>query len=409
MPNVQKTDAFASLRIPEFRDYLFARSLSTVGLLMQSTVLAWHIYQITHSKLALGLIGLSEALPFIFITFFSGLAADRYNRKRILLIFTLLLIVCSAILSIGSWKMGANTNVFWYYIVIGMIGICRSFLTPASQAIQSRIVPRELYANSSTWSSNSFQVSAVAGPVTAGLLLEFIAPEYVYLICAVIFGLSLYFTTKLDEHYPPPMQGSEPFIKSFFGGINFVFGTQAILSSITLDLFAVLFGGVTGLVPAFCQDILHVGPTLMGLLKSSLFLGSAVAGFILAHHPPTKHAGRNLLVCVAGFGLCIIVFAISPFYWLSFLMLFIAGAFDNVSVIIRGTIIQLFTPDEMRGRVAAVNSIFIKSSNEIGDFESGLAASYMGLEYAVIFGGVMTLLVVGGTALFAPTLRRMRL
>ncbi len=409
MPNTQKTDAFASLRIPEFRAYLFARSLTTIALLMQSTVLAWHIYQITHNKLALGLIGLSEALPFIFTTFFSGLAADRYNRKRILLLFTTFLIVCSATLSVGSWQFGANTSVFWYYIVIGMIGVCRSFVTPASQAIQSRIVPRELYANSSTWSSNSFQVSAVVGPVVAGLLLEVIAPGFIYLICAAFFSLSLYFTTKLDEHYPPPMQGKEPFVRSFFGGIRFVFGTEAILSSISLDLFAVLFGGVTGLVPAFCQDILHVGPTLMGLLKASLFLGSAVAGFILAHHPPTRHAGRNLLICVGGFGLCIIVFAVSPFYWLSFLMLFMAGAFDNVSVIIRGTIIQMFTPDEMRGRVAAVNSIFIKSSNEIGDFESGLAASYMGLEYAVIFGGVMTLLVVGGTALFAPALRRMKL
>jgi MFS family permease len=408
MPN-QKTDAFATLRIPEFRAYLFGRSLTTIGLLMQSTVLAWHIYQLTHSKLALGLIGLSEAIPFIITTFFSGLAADRYNRKRILLISTSLLIVASTFLALGSWQFADTKDVSWYYIIIGLIGICRSFTTPASQAIQSRIVPRELYANSSTWSSNSFQVSAVVGPVIGGLLLEVIAPQYIYIICAIIFAISLYFTTKLDEHYPPPMQGKEPFVRTFFGGIRFVFGTQAILSSITLDLFAVLFGGVTGLVPAFCQDILHVGPTLMGMLKASLFLGSAVAGFILAHHPPTKHAGRNLLICVGGFGLCIIIFAISPFYWLSFLMLFAAGAFDNVSVIIRGTIIQLFTPDEMRGRVAAVNSIFIKSSNEIGDFESGLAASYMGLEYAVIFGGVMTLLVVGGTALFAPTLRRMRL
>lgn len=409
MPNAPKTDAFASLRIPEFRAYLFARSLTTVALLIQNTALAWHIYQITHNKLALGLIGLSEALPFIFATFFSGLAADRYNRKRILMVFTALLIFCSALLSFGSWKFGVGTSVFWYYILIGLIGIGRSFITPASQAIQSRIVPRELYANSSTWSSNSFQVSAVAGPVVAGLLLEVIAPEYIYLICAFIFGLSLFFNSKLDEHFPPPMQGKEPFVRSFFGGIRFVFGTQAIWSSITLDLFAVLFGGVIGLVPAFCQDILHVGPTLMGLLKASLYLGSAVAGFILAHHPPTHNAGRNLLVSVAIFGVCMVVFAVSHVYWLSFAMLFIAGAFDNVSVIIRSTIIQIFTPDEMRGRVAAVNSIFIKSSNEIGDFESGLAASYMGLKYAVIFGGVITLLVVGGTALFAPTLRKMRL
>jgi MFS family permease len=409
MSEVKKVDAFAALRIPEFRAYLFSRSLTTVALLIQSTVLAWHIYQITHSKLALGIIGLSEAVPFIITTFFSGIAADRYNRKRIVLVSTAMFVGCSAMLALGAWRFGDSIEVFWYYIIIGLIGICRSFVTPASQAIQSRIVPRELYTNSSTWSSNSFQVSAVVGPVIAGLMLEFIAPHWVYAICTLIFAMSLIFATRLNEHYPPPMQGKEPFIRSFFGGIRFVFGTQAILSSITLDLFAVLFGGVMGLVPAFCQDILHVGPTLMGLLKASLYLGSAVAGFILAHHPPTKHAGRNLLVCVGSFGLCIIVFALSPYYWLSFLMLFMAGAFDNVSVIIRSTIIQIFTPDEMRGRVAAVNSIFIKSSNEIGDFESGLAASYLGLEYAVVFGGIMTLLVVGGTALFAPTLRRMRL
>jgi MFS family permease len=409
MPDSSKIDAYAALRIPEFRAYLLARSLTTIGLLMQNTTLAWQIYEITHNKLALGLIGLSEALPFILTTFVSGIAADRYNRTRILVVFTSLLVVCAAVLSLGSWQVADKVTVLWFYVIIGLVGICRSFLTPASQAIQSRIVPRELYANSSTWSSNSFQVSAVLGPIIAGLMLEVVAPHVVYLICAFIFLISLFYTFRLSEHYPPPMDGKEPFMRSFFGGVRFVFGTQAILSSITLDLFAVLFGGVIGLVPAFCKDILHVGPTMMGMLKASLYLGSAVAGFILAHHPPTKHAGRNLLLCVGGFGVCIIGFALSPFYWVSFLMLFIAGAFDNVSVIIRGTIIQLFTPDEMRGRVAAVNSIFIKSSNEIGDFESGFAASYMGLIPAVIFGGTVTILVVLGTAIFAPTLRRMRL
>ena len=409
MPDLHKTDAYAALRIPEYRAYLFARSLSTIALLMQNTVLAWQIYEITHNKLALGLIGLSEALPFILTTFMSGPAADRYNRKRILVIFTILLVVCAAVLSLGSWQIANKVTVLWFYVIIGLVGICRSFLTPASAAIQSRVVPRELYANSSTWSSNSFQVSAVAGPVMAGLMLEVIAPHFVYLICAIIFLISLYYTFRLDEHYPPPMQGKEPFVRSFFGGVRFVFGTQAILSSITLDLFAVLFGGVIGLVPAFCKDILHVGPTMMGLLKASLYLGSAVAGFALAHHPPTRYAGRNLLFCIGGFGLCIIGFAVSPFYWVSFMMLFMAGAFDNVSVIIRSTIIQIFTPDEMRGRVAAVNSIFIKSSNEIGDFESGLAASYIGLIPAVIFGGVVTILVVAGTAIFAPALRKMKL
>jgi MFS family permease len=409
MPDAPKTDAYASLRIPEFRAFLFTRSLNTVGLLMQNTVLAWQIYEITHDKLALGLIGLSEALPYIITTFFSGIAADRFNRKTIISLSTLFLVLCAGVLTLGSWWLAPTGTVAWMYVVIGLVGICRSFFNPASSAIQARIVPRELYANSSTWSSNSFQISAVGGPVLAGLLLEFIAPHTIYLICGVLFLLSLYFTSRLDEHYPPQQQGKEPFLRSFFGGVRFVFGTQAILSSITLDLFAVLFGGVIGLVPAFCKDILHVGPTQMGLLKASLYLGSAVAGFALAHHPPTQRAGRNLLLCVAGFGLCIIGFALSPYYWLSFTMLFLAGGFDNVSVIIRSTILQIFTPDEMRGRVSAVNSIFIKSSNEIGDFESGLAASYMGLVPSVIFGGIVTLIVVGGTAIFAPTLRKMRL
>ena len=376
---------------------------------MVNTVLAWYLYEVTHSKMALGLIGLSEALPYIITTFFSGPAADRYNRKKILLFSTFVLLLCAVVLAAGSWHQGMSPDIVWYYIVIAVMGICRSCLTPASVAIQARIVPRELYANSSTWSSNSFQVSAVIAPVLAGMLLELMPPYGVFSICAALLSLSVYFTTHLGEHYPPPQHDKEPFVQSFFGGIRFVFGTQAILSSISLDLFAVLFGGVIGLVPAFCKDILHVGPTMMGLLRSSQFLGSAVMGFVLAHHPPTRHAGRNLLISVALFGLSIIGFALSPYYWLSFALLFVSGAFDNVSVIIRSTIIQTFTSDAMRGRVAAVNSIFIKSSNEIGDFESGLAANYLGLAPAVIFGGVMTLLVVGGTALLAPALRRMKL
>ena len=198
MPDSIKTDAYAALRIPEFRAYLLARSLSTIGLLMQNTALAWQIYEITHNKLALGLIGLSEALPFILTTFVSGIAADRFNRKRILLIFTLLLVVSAATLSLGSWQIADKVTVLWFYIIIGLVGICRSFLTPASAAIQARVVPRELYANSSTWSSNSFQVSAVTGPVIAGLLLEVVAPHWVYLLCGIIFLVSLYFPSLVE-------------------------------------------------------------------------------------------------------------------------------------------------------------------------------------------------------------------
>jgi sugar phosphate permease len=404
-----KTAAYASLYIKDFRDFLLARSLTTLALLMQNTVLAWQIYEITGDKLALGLIGLSEAIPYILTTFWSGYAADHYSRRRILVLATAMMAASAGALALGSWYTLGSQRVWGYYVVIAIVGICRSFYGPSSNAIQSRIVPRELYANSSTWSSTAFQISAVAGPIIGGLLLGIISPWAVYLLGALIFLMSFGLSLRFEEHQPPPQDGHEPFVRSFFGGLRFVFGTQAILSSISLDLFAVLFGGVIGLVPAFCKDILHVGPAAMGLLKSSQFLGSAVMGFILAHYPPTRHAGRNLLWSIGIFGLCIIGFALSESYVLSFALLFLSGSFDNVSVIIRSTIIQLFTPDNMRGRVSAVNSIFIKSSNEIGDFESGLAASMIGLVPAVILGGTVTLAVVGFTAICAPKLRKLKL
>lgn len=406
------SNALASLRINDFRIYLSSRVLTTVGILMQQTVTGWQVYELTNDKLALGLIGLSEAIPFIISTFYSGYASDRYNRKKLLVLFTSMLaagMFLLAFLSSGEAPLLAKYGALPIYFILGLNGIARSFLAPMALAIQARIVPRDLYANAATWSGNVFYLGAIVGPLVGGWLLEWNTPTIVYAFVAVLVSISAILSMRIPDQPVEPAMKKETFFESFKGGIKFVFSTQAIVSAISLDLFAVLFGGVGALLPAFCKDILKVGPTALGLLKTAQFIGSGVMGLVMAYYPPTMNAGRNLLGSIALFGVCIIGFALSQNYALSFLFLFLSGVFDNVSVIIRSTILQMFTPDNMRGRVGAVNSIFIKSSNEIGDFEGGVAARYLGLVPAVIFGGTMTLLVVGGTYILAPALRKLKL
>lgn len=407
------SEAFASLQIKGFRYFLSSRIISTIGILMQQTVIGWQIYELTGDKLSLGLIGLSEAIPFIFTTFYAGYASDRFNRKHILLLFTTLLaagMAAMAWVSAGDAPLLAKYGALPLYVILGINGVSRAFLAPLNLAIQARVVPKKLYANAATWSSNIFYLGAITGPIIAGVLLEYHPPYVLYTLISIIV-----FMAVIVSFWVP----SQPVIKeniqkeNFFSavskGIKFVFKTEEIVSAISLDLFAVLFGGVAALLPAFCKDILQVGPSALGLLKTALFAGSAVMGITMAFFPPTKNAGRNLLASVALFGVSIIGFALSNNFYLSFFCLFMAGVFDNVSVIIRATIMQLFTPDEMRGRVGAVNSIFIKSSNEIGDFESGAVARLLGLIPAVIFGGSMTILVSLTTAWMAPSLRKLKL
>ncbi len=405
-------DALASLKVRDFRVYLFARALTTVGILMQQTVVGWQVYELTNDKLALGLIGLSEAIPFIITTFYSGYASDRFNRKKLLVLFTATLAAGMFLLSYisnGDAPLLKQYGALPLYVVLGLNGVSRSFLAPLALAIQARLVDRKHYANAATWSSNTFYLGAMIGPLLAGWLLESNSPSMVYGLIAGFVSISTLLSLRIPDQPVDKQLMKESFLKSFREGIRFVFSTQAIVSSITLDLFAVLFGGVGSLLPAFCKDILNVGPTALGLLKTAQFIGSGVCGLAMAYFPPTLHAGRNLLGSVALFGVCIIGFALSENFWLSFFFLFMSGVFDNVSVIIRSTILQLFTPDNMRGRVGAVNSIFIKSSNEIGDFEGGLAARLIGLVPAVIFGGSVTLFVVGATYFFAPSLRKLKL
>ncbi len=404
-------DPFAALRIKDFLFFLNTRFFLTLAILMQSVIVSWQIYDITHDKLALGLICLAEAIPFIIVSLFSGHVADSISRKLIIMIsISFLILSTSALLyfSLESSTVLKNYGILPIYFVFGFIGIVRGFIAAAFPAFMAQIIPREHYANSATWNSSVWHIGAVVGPVIAGFICA-ISFSTAYTVNLVFIFLSLLSFSFIASRPIPPRTKVETFGQSLAGGIKFVFSNQLILGALSLDLFAVLFGGAVAMLPAFVDDILHVGSTELGFLRAAPAVGAIVTAIILAYKPITKNAGRSLFINVALFGVATILFAISTNYYLSLFFLFLTGAFDNVSVVIRHTILQLSTPDDMRGRVSAVNSIFIGSSNEIGGFESGVAANAMGLVRSVIFGGVMTILIVAGTYKITPKLRNLDL
>lgn len=408
----EKRDAYAALKIPAFRNFQLSRFMLTFAIQMAETIIGWKIYELTHDKLALGLLGLSEALPFIITSFYGGHAADTYNRYKIARRTILSITLCFA--AIGFMLSGDAVLFHEYgalpiYFIIGITGIIRGFMAPAYQSIFPQLIPRELYPNAATWGSNTWQTAAVLGPALGGIVYGFTSVEFSFALAVVFMLISFFVFLRVPVKETPPKEKTETLYESLTAGLRFVFKKQEMFSAISLDLFAVLFGGAVALLPVFAKDILHVGPQGLGILRASPFLGSVVMGFFLAYNPPTHNAGRNLLFAVTGFGLATMGFAFSESFALSFIMLFLTGAFDNVSVVIRQTIVQTMTPDHMRGRVSAVNQIFISSSNEIGAFESGLAAKLMGTVPSVFFGGCMTLLVVAGTFLFAPKMRKLKM
>jgi MFS family permease len=410
-PAISKHDPFAALRIKEFLFFLNTRFFLTLAIQMQSVIVSWQIYEITHDKLALGLIGLSEAIPFIIISFFSGHVADIVSRKLIIMVSVSLLIVSTSALLYFS--LDTSTVIETYgtlpiYLVFCFIGIVRGFISAAFPAFMSQIVPREHYANSATWNSSVWHVGAVVGPAIAGIICA-ISFSVAYTVNIVFIVVAIFSFIFIASKPIPQKVKKETLQQSLAGGLKFVFSNQIILGALSLDLFAVLFGGAVAMLPAFAGEILFVGPMELGFLRASPAVGAIFTAIILAYKPITKNAGRNLFLNIALFGLATILFAVSTNYYLSLFFLFLTGAFDNVSVVIRHTILQLSTPDEMRGRVSAVNSIFIGSSNEIGGFESGLAANALGLVRSVIFGGVMTILIVAGTYKIAPKLRKLDL
>lgn len=360
---------------------------------MQAVVMSWFVYEKTHDPLSLGIIGLIEAVPALSIALFGGHLADRLSRRKIMIWSTVLTLAASVFLALYVYDV-ANAGVMPIFITIFLIGAARGFHAPTQAAFWGQAVPSKHYVNASTWNSSTWQVGAVAGPALGGVMYGLFGPFVsAVAVCGFIIITLIYYALIKDLHVDYKNR-EESIRESLMKGVRFVFKNQLVISAITLDLFAVLFGGAVALLPIFADTILHVGPQGLGILRAAPAAGAVIVAVWLAFNPPKQNAGKKLLACVAGFGLCMIAFALSKNFWLSFALLFISGGLDNVSVVIRATIIQTFTPDEMRGRVAAVNSIFVGSSNELGAFESGLAAKLLGLIPSVIFGGSVTLLVV---------------
>jgi MFS family permease len=405
-------EAFAVIHVKNFRFYLSYRIFMTMASLMQSVIVGWQIYAISHNVLWLGFIGLAEVIPQIGISLFAGHYIDLWNRRKIVNYTTLLLIFGALILLIYSADatyFSERFGIIPIFITIFLTGLARGILGPAQVALLGQLVPRNLYANAATWNSANWQVAAVMGPAIGGLVYGFwgIIPAYSLVLGLYTLSFFMIMLIKIGRH--EVIETTEGVFTRIRSGINFVFKTPELLGAFTLDMFAVLFGGAVAMLPVFASDILHIGPQGLGLLRACPAIGATLMAFLLMFRPPMRETGKILFICVLGFGLCMIGFGLSKSFILSGLLLILSGAFDNVSVVIRGTILQLYTPDEMRGRVASVNSIFIGSSNELGAFESGVAAKLMGLVPSVVFGGIMTLAVVFATIRVNKPLRKLSL
>lgn len=407
----KKHDPFAVLKIKEFLLFLNTRFFMTLALQMQSVIVGWQVYQHTKDELSLGMIGLAEAIPYITTSLFSGHIADTYSRKHIITISTSLMILSTCFLlyfTVNSSAMLTLYGTLPIYIVIGFTGIVRGFIHAAFAPFMSQLLPRELYTNAATWNSSVWHTGAVVGPAVAGLLCA-ISIATAYQINLIFIVISIISLLLIKGRPVPVKEKQETLSESLSAGIKFVFSNQLILGAISLDLFAVLFGGAVAMLPAFADKVLHVGATELGLMRAIPAVGAVVTAIIIAYKPPSQKAGRSLFLSIGAFGLAIILFGLCTNYYLALFCLFLTGAFDNVSVVIRHTILQLSTPDHMRGRVSAVNGIFIGSSNEIGAFESGVMAEVMSLVPSIVFGGIMTVLIVVITARLAPQLSKLNL
>lgn len=404
------TNPYAALQVRDFRLFILSRLFITLAVMIQAVVVGWQVYEITKDPLSLGLIGLAEAIPAIGVSLYAGHLADIVERKKIILVCVLTLVFCSLALLFFTLHIGAfilQHGAFPIYLVIFVSGIARGFLSPANFAFMPQLVNRELYQNAITWNSTVWEGAAVAGPMIGGLIYGFFGITAAYCADAALTIAALVCYSLIPNRTLPPVSEEQGIWEKIKAGIHFVFSNQIILGAITLDLFAVLFGGAVALLPIFADEILHVGAVGLGFLRSAPSIGALLMAVYITHHPIKKYLGKILLGCVAGFGFCMIGFGLSTSFWLSLFLLALSGAFDCVSVIARSTMIHTLTPENMKGRVAAVNSIFVGSSNEIGAFESGLAAKILGTIPSVIFGGVMTLAVVGVTSWKAIKLRRL--
>jgi MFS family permease len=403
-------DPYGSLRYPPFRWYIVSLFAMTLGTQTQAVVVGWQMYALTHDPLALGLIGLAEALPYIGLALFAGHIADAANRRLISIVALVALLACSAALLVFTVTPGFLTRhaVWPVYAAIFASGVARSFLQPARQALGAELIPRELYVNAAAWRTSTWQTAAVAGPALGGLLYGFAGAAAAYTVIVALLAIAAIAFTRVA--YTPRLLDGVPVTvgEGLRSGLRFVFSQPVLLGALTLDLFSVFLAGSEALLPVFASEILRVGPQGLGILRAAPAAGAVAMSLYLAHRRPIERAGPAMLLSVAIFALCIIGFGLSRSFWLSLSLLAVSGMADNVSVVIRSTLLQLMTPPALLGRVSAVNAIFVGSSNELGAFESGVAARLLGTVTAVVAGGVASLSVVGIVAARVPQLRRLR-
>lgn len=395
------TDPFAALRYKEFTFYGLGSFFFTTAILIQEVVLGYQIYRITRDPLALGLVGLAEAIPYISLALLGGHLADKYDKKTIILLSLSVILAGSFIL---HWATLSETRavhddgflLMIIYSVVALIGFARGFYSPATASLKAFLTPREVYANAASWYSSFWQTGAILGPGIAGFLYSWVGMSgTMWLVIASIGIVFILFSFIKKKPIPEPTHEETSVWQSIKEGIGFVFGSKILLYSISLDLVAVLFGGVVAILPVFAEDVLKVGAEGLGILRAAPSVGAVLTLVGTAVYSPVRKAWLNMMIAVAGFGVATIIFALSTHFWLSVLMLFLTGAFDSISVVIRQAILQLVPPDEIRGRVLSVNSIFVSTSNEIGAFESGLLAKAFGTVPSVLIGGSLTLVIVG--------------
>ena len=409
-----KRDPYAALRFKEFNVFLMLRFILVFGWSMQFIIIEWQVYSLTKDPLSLGIIGLMEIIPAFSMALFAGHIVDQSEKRNLLLkcigLFSLISFGLFFLTS-SSVEMDWSSTAILYtiYAFVFMGGLLRAFFGPTIFSLVALIVPKKVYPNAATWNSSTWQMASVLGPAFAGLAINWIG---VHWSLCIVFGLVvLSFVLLFGISRKPIMNPKigEPIMQSLKEGVRFVFKTKAILGALSLDMIAVLFGGAVALLPVFAQDILKVGPEGFGLLRAAPAVGAFLTMLVTAYIPISKNAGLKLLTAIFGFGVCIIVFGLSSIFWISIVALFFSGVTDGVSMVIRQTILQLKTPDHMRGRVSSVNSMFVGSSNELGAFESGLTAKLMGTVTAVVFGGTMTLITVITTGIVSPTFRKLDL
>ncbi|MDQ8164408.1 MAG: MFS transporter [Gemmatimonadota bacterium] len=400
---------YASLKLPNFRWYVLAVVAMTLATMIQGTIVGWQVYELTRDPLFLGLIGLAEALPFIGAALFAGHFADRHDRRTIAIV-ALVVVCASAVALLVLPSMLADSPKQLVRAIFGVIvvsGFARSFLQPARQALGSEVVPRELFANSVTWRSGAWQLAAVIGPALGGGLYAVGGVRLAYAVDAALIIAAVLALLMVKRTVAAPRATAGPIGESLAAGIRFVFQERIVLGALSLDLFSVLFGGAVALLPIYAAEILNVGPTGLGVLRSAPAVGAVITSAVLTHAKPFTRTGRVLLQSVAIYGLTVIVFGLSTHFLVAVIALAVGGAADMVSVFIRSTLLTTRTPPEMLGRVMAVNGIFVGSSNEIGAFESGVTAEWFGTVPSVVLGGALTLAVVAVMAWRNPTLRRL--